>query len=147
MSSPTSSGEHPPAKRRKMSSAAYGNGDPNESRMNPNTNSHQNTLAAGNGSDQLMSNAPQTATVQQSSIPKRGARACTACRKGKNRCEGEVGSYPFFCWEGADGPLAASGPGSKEPCIRLLCWTSRVFKSSLYLILITPASAALWGIY
>ncbi|CAE6478008.1 unnamed protein product [Rhizoctonia solani] len=23
------------------------------------------------------------------SIPKRGARACTACRKGKNRCEGE----------------------------------------------------------
>ena len=23
-------------------------------------------------------------------IPKRGARACTACRKGKNRCEGEV---------------------------------------------------------
>ncbi|KIO30710.1 hypothetical protein M407DRAFT_20239 [Tulasnella calospora MUT 4182] len=25
----------------------------------------------------------------QSHIPKRGARACTACRKGKNRCEGE----------------------------------------------------------
>ena len=23
-------------------------------------------------------------------IPKRGARACTSCRKGKNRCEGEV---------------------------------------------------------
>ena len=23
-------------------------------------------------------------------IPKRGARACTNCRKGKNRCEGEV---------------------------------------------------------
>jgi len=23
-------------------------------------------------------------------IPKRGARACTACRKGKNRCEGEA---------------------------------------------------------
>ena len=23
-------------------------------------------------------------------VPKRGARACTACRKGKNRCEGEV---------------------------------------------------------
>lgn len=30
-------------------------------------------------------------------IPKRGARACTACRKGKNRCEGEVSSL--------DGPL------------------------------------------
>lgn len=26
-------------------------------------------------------------------IPKRGARACTACRKGKNRCEGEVRIY------------------------------------------------------
>jgi hypothetical protein len=29
---------------------------------------------------------------QQSHIPKRGARACTSCRKGKNRCEGEVRS-------------------------------------------------------
>ncbi|KAF9038300.1 hypothetical protein BDZ89DRAFT_1090554 [Hymenopellis radicata] len=26
----------------------------------------------------------------QAHIPKRGARACTACRKGKNRCEGEA---------------------------------------------------------
>ncbi|CAE7093934.1 unnamed protein product [Rhizoctonia solani] len=39
---------------------------------------------------------PQSATGMSSqvpavptSIPKRGARACTACRKGKNRCEGE----------------------------------------------------------
>lgn len=34
-----------------------------------------------------------TPTTQGSSavhIPKRGARACTNCRKGKNRCEGEV---------------------------------------------------------
>ncbi|THH21337.1 hypothetical protein EW146_g187 [Bondarzewia mesenterica] len=28
-------------------------------------------------------------------IPKRGARACTACRKGKNRCEGEVSPVPL----------------------------------------------------
>ncbi|KAJ7680323.1 hypothetical protein DFH06DRAFT_1162653 [Mycena polygramma] len=27
---------------------------------------------------------------QNAHIPKRGARACTACRKGKNRCEGEA---------------------------------------------------------
>jgi hypothetical protein len=27
---------------------------------------------------------------QPAHVPKRGARACTACRKGKNRCEGEV---------------------------------------------------------
>ncbi|KAG2366321.1 hypothetical protein BDR07DRAFT_1396730 [Suillus spraguei] len=32
------------------------------------------------------SQQPQAATH----IPKRGARACTACRKGKNRCEGEA---------------------------------------------------------
>ncbi|KAF8739964.1 Fungal specific transcription factor domain, partial [Rhizoctonia solani] len=35
---------------------------------------------------------PGTVTPQAhmpTSIPKRGARACTACRKGKNRCEGE----------------------------------------------------------
>ncbi|CAE6417206.1 unnamed protein product [Rhizoctonia solani] len=35
---------------------------------------------------------PGTASGQAhmpTSIPKRGARACTACRKGKNRCEGE----------------------------------------------------------
>lgn len=29
-------------------------------------------------------------------IPKRGQRACTACRKGKNRCEGEVCSSLLF---------------------------------------------------
>lgn len=34
---------------------------------------------------------PQNPVVG-SHAPKRGARACTACRKGKNRCEGEVSS-------------------------------------------------------
>ena len=29
-------------------------------------------------------------------VPKRGARACTACRKGKNRCEGEVCIIFYF---------------------------------------------------
>ncbi len=40
---------------------------------------------------------PDSPMQQQSSqsphIPKRGARACTNCRRGKNRCEGEV-KYP-----------------------------------------------------
>ena len=31
-----------------------------------------------------------THSPQPVHIPKRGSRACTACRKGKNRCEGEV---------------------------------------------------------
>ncbi|KAH7888855.1 hypothetical protein F5I97DRAFT_1802840 [Phlebopus sp. FC_14] len=44
---------------------------------------------------QEMSHSPEGsahATPQQQPvhIPKRGARACTACRKGKNRCEGEA---------------------------------------------------------
>lgn len=35
--------------------------------------------------------SPSSASIQATSshIPKRGARACTNCRKGKNRCEGE----------------------------------------------------------
>ncbi|KAF9049734.1 hypothetical protein BJ165DRAFT_1341892 [Panaeolus papilionaceus] len=38
------------------------------------------------GSQQLHQQSQQTSAH----IPKRGARACTACRKGKNRCEGEA---------------------------------------------------------
>jgi hypothetical protein len=40
-------------------------------------------------------NAPMQ--LQQPQVPKRGARACTSCRKGKNRCEGEVRSMWFVC--------------------------------------------------
>ncbi|CAG8731537.1 6841_t:CDS:2, partial [Acaulospora colombiana] len=87
MSSPTSSGEYPPSKRRRMSTNSYPTGTSNQqiiaSNMNPN-----NSLVPGNG--QLMSNQANSVIIQQASIPKRGARACTACRKGKNRCEGEV---------------------------------------------------------
>lgn len=46
------------------------------------------------GSEDMMStgegtSVAQGAAQQQQHIPKRGARACTNCRKGKNRCEGE----------------------------------------------------------
>ncbi|THH20434.1 hypothetical protein EUX98_g8589 [Antrodiella citrinella] len=69
--------EQPSGKRRRTSFSA-------------NTSYH-----SGNG--QMMS-SPQDqgpsqtspAPTSQSHIPKRGARACTACRKGKNRCEGEA---------------------------------------------------------
>lgn len=47
-------------------------------------------------------------------IPKRGARACTACRKGKNRCEGEV-KCPLLSAVGPSltrtGPPPPPGPG------------------------------------
>ena len=42
---------------------------------------------------------PPPPQIPPGHIPKRGARACTACRKGKNRCEGDV-SEPargFLC--------------------------------------------------
>jgi hypothetical protein len=38
----------------------------------------------------LMDESPTASGATSGHIPKRGARACTACRKGKNRCEGEV---------------------------------------------------------
>jgi hypothetical protein len=39
-------------------------------------------------------------------IPKRGARACTACRKGKNRCEGEVSNT----YQSAPSPVPLTAP-------------------------------------
>lgn len=54
-------------------------------------------------------------------IPKRGARACTACRKGKNRCEGEVSLVnglhrPALLTER---PASPSRPGTfQAPCRR-----------------------------
>lgn len=60
-----------------------------------------NTSYNNSGNGQMMpSPQDQTSNQQlltptpQAHIPKRGARACTACRKGKNRCEGEVRLLP-----------------------------------------------------
>ncbi|KAG8214039.1 hypothetical protein J3R82DRAFT_10795 [Butyriboletus roseoflavus] len=50
-----------------------------------NSNSQQGmTQSPAEGSAHPLSSQPPA------HIPKRGARACTACRKGKNRCEGEA---------------------------------------------------------
>ncbi|KAN0091257.1 hypothetical protein V8E55_004823 [Tylopilus felleus] len=46
-----------------------------------------------NNAQQGMTQSPAEGSAPSQSsahIPKRGARACTACRKGKNRCEGEA---------------------------------------------------------
>lgn len=54
---------------------------------------------------------PESPMQQQSQqlphIPKRGARACTNCRRGKNRCEGEV-KYPILSFNRS--ALAHRGP-------------------------------------
>ncbi|KAJ3748730.1 hypothetical protein DFH05DRAFT_1388734 [Lentinula detonsa] len=42
------------------------------------------------GADTNGSSASIQAATSSTHIPKRGARACTACRKGKNRCEGDA---------------------------------------------------------
>ncbi|KAI0268642.1 hypothetical protein BC834DRAFT_866568 [Gloeopeniophorella convolvens] len=41
-------------------------------------------------SSDLMDDSSSAPGANSGHIPKRGARACTACRKGKNRCEGEA---------------------------------------------------------
>ncbi|KAF7376147.1 Transcriptional activator of proteases prtT [Mycena sanguinolenta] len=53
------------------------------------------TASVSNGSENAAkrrrtADNPDPGVPQNSHIPKRGARACTACRKGKNRCEGEA---------------------------------------------------------
>ena len=52
--------------------------------------SQHNGAMLGGPSDEGMNMIPP------GHIPKRGQRACTACRKGKNRCEGEV-SLVLIC--------------------------------------------------
>ncbi|KAI9571112.1 hypothetical protein HD554DRAFT_2078588 [Boletus coccyginus] len=70
----TPNGSDVPAKRRRTNSTA------------PVHNNSQQAMpqspAEGSAFPPLQSPAPH--------VPKRGARACTACRKGKNRCEGEA---------------------------------------------------------
>jgi len=68
--------QHDAHKRRRLSEASDGYEQTIERRMlSPDDMSMDAGLGGGAGS---------------AHIPKRGARACTACRKGKNRCEGEV---------------------------------------------------------
>ncbi|KAI9509161.1 hypothetical protein F5148DRAFT_1275400 [Russula earlei] len=46
--------------------------------------------ASQHASQPLMDESSTSTSLNPGHIPKRGARACTACRKGKNRCEGEA---------------------------------------------------------
>ncbi|KAH9978826.1 hypothetical protein BGW80DRAFT_1530949 [Lactifluus volemus] len=62
----------------------------------------------------LMDESPTGSGGTSSHIPKRGARACTACRKGKNRCEGEVSNLSVR----ADHPRPAHRACWPAPCRR-----------------------------
>lgn len=71
-----------PSKRRRTSSIPNANGMTQPSQLVP-----QNPIPAEGSTQQGLS--PASPQPPSTHIPKRGARACTACRKGKNRCEGE----------------------------------------------------------
>ncbi|KAI6125768.1 hypothetical protein EV401DRAFT_1064408 [Pisolithus croceorrhizus] len=77
----TSNNPDAPSKRRRTSSIPSTNG------MSQPLLVSQNPIPAEGSTQQSLSSvSPQPSSTH---IPKRGARACTACRKGKNRCEGE----------------------------------------------------------
>ncbi|KAI0930218.1 hypothetical protein AcV5_006990 [Taiwanofungus camphoratus] len=71
--SPTTSADYEPTGKRRRTSFTNGRSDT--------ASSPHDTVPPG------QSAPPPAPSVH---IPKRGARACTACRKGKNRCEGEA---------------------------------------------------------
>jgi len=82
---PTSAGQNP-SKRRRTDSIPVNGGGVNGGLQRPQQFAQHD-----------MNHPPMDAQLdaaqvspQPVHIPKRGARACTACRKGKNRCEGEV---------------------------------------------------------
>jgi hypothetical protein len=58
------------------------------------TNSQSFTYQPAANRSMDMSQSPVANGQMQLAIPKRGQRACTACRKGKNRCEGDVSKVP-----------------------------------------------------
>jgi len=87
------------------------------------------------GLDSQMNMAQPVSNGQQQmqqAIPKRGQRACTACRKGKNRCEGEVSaSEEDSGLSLLTAPLLPARPGvcSKAPCRRCqLSGTTCIFE-------------------
>lgn len=104
--SPSTSAEydHPTAKRRRTSFPVGGSARADAMAMSPD-----------NAPPGLSAPSASSATH----IPKRGARACTACRKGKNRCEGEV--RPALSLP-RPAPHDARGPRSRpaRPLPRLL---------------------------
>ncbi|KAJ3477638.1 hypothetical protein NLI96_g10324 [Meripilus lineatus] len=86
--SPSTSTEHfdqPSGKRRRTTSFSLSNAYP--------ASDNRDMVPAGQQAAPMGHPQPPPPPVH---IPKRGARACTNCRKGKNRCEGEVSVFAKF---------------------------------------------------
>ncbi len=76
----------PSTKRKRTSFDSHNDGGPTP-RAHIDSGAHTGPSNGNNGANESgsINGGPSS-----SYVPKRGARACTACRKGKNRCEGEV---------------------------------------------------------
>ena len=66
-------------------------------------------------SPQDSASAAANALSGSAHIPKRGARACTNCRKGKNRCEGEASPYTLLFLLPPDLAVHAPAPSARPP--------------------------------
>ena len=82
---PTGVGQSPQKRRRTDSVPINGNGLNVGSQRTQQFIQHEMSQTPMDPPHNITQTPPQSVH-----IPKRGARACTACRKGKNRCEGEV---------------------------------------------------------
>jgi len=82
---PTSVGQNPQKRRRTDSIPVNGNGVNGGPQRSQQFSQHEMNHPPMDAQLDVAQVSPQPVH-----IPKRGARACTACRKGKNRCEGEV---------------------------------------------------------
>lgn len=84
--------EQPNGKRRRT--ASFVGAGPSSGPAAPNGPA-RSEMGSPNDSASGRAAPPTPGSAASAHIPKRGARACTNCRKGKNRCEGEV-SFPVI---------------------------------------------------
>ncbi len=92
--SPTTSNdyEQPNGKRRRTASFAAGPSNGPSASNGP----ARSEMGSPSESASGLAAPPTPGGGGSAPIPKRGARACTNCRKGKNRCEGEVSRRVVF---------------------------------------------------
>ena len=103
---PTSVGQNPQKRRRTDSVPINGNGL-NVGPQHPQQFiQHEMSHTQMDAQHNITQVPPQPAHV-----PKRGARACTACRKGKNRCEGEVRDHQLRGCQQSDPLTVPPRPG------------------------------------
>ncbi|KAI0674849.1 hypothetical protein C8Q78DRAFT_504835 [Trametes maxima] len=87
--SPTTSNDYDQPNGKRRRTASFVGAAPSSGPAVPNGPA-RSEMGSPNDSASGLAAPPTPAGSSPSHIPKRGARACTNCRKGKNRCEGEA---------------------------------------------------------